>query len=283
MRYHSAETFAGGALAVANHLAEFCAGVDLVTYLGSVEDRADFVRESLKPNIRLHTIVKSNAPTIVKRRYVETTLLTKLFEVYVIDDDDVSAAEEAELGTLLREQLACTDAVVVADYGHGLLTPASKVLLAQAPFLAVNTQINAANIRYHTISSYPRADYVCINEAELRLDARNRSGPVEGLIAGLSTKLACDRFLVTRGKSGVLYFAGGETRSSPSLAVNVVDKIGAGDAVLALTSGAVAAGIPAEVVAFLANVIGAQKVQILGNRTAIGRAPTLKFIASLLK
>jgi rfaE bifunctional protein kinase chain/domain/rfaE bifunctional protein nucleotidyltransferase chain/domain len=284
MRYNSAETFAGGALAVANHLADFCAGVDLVTYLGSTDDREAFVRASLKPSVRLHAIGKANAPTIVKRRYVEATLLTKLFEVYVIEDDDVTAEEEATLGALLAERIAQADAVVVADYGHGLLTRASKELLAErAPFLAVNTQINAANIRFHAISSYPRADYVCINEAELRLDARSRTGSVDDLVGVLATKLDCDRFLVTRGRSGVRYFDGGETWSSPSFAAGVVDRIGAGDAVLAVTSLGVAAGIPPDVVAFVANVIGAQTVQIMGNRTAIDRAATLKFIASLLK
>jgi rfaE bifunctional protein kinase chain/domain/rfaE bifunctional protein nucleotidyltransferase chain/domain len=284
MRYNDAETFAGGALAVANHLADFCASVDLVTYLGSRGRREEFVRAGLKPQIRLHHIVKANAPTIVKRRYVEASLLTKLFEVYVIEDDDVTGAEEAQLGEILRAQLAQSDAVVVADYGHGLLTPSSKDLLAaRAPFLAVNTQINAANIRFHAISSYPRADYVCINEAELRLDARDRTGAVDDLVAELATKLDCKRFLVTRGRSGVRYFDGGATWSSPSLAGTVVDKIGAGDAVLAVTSLGVAAGMPPEVVAFTANVIGAQKVQIMGNRSAIDRASTVKFVASLLK
>jgi rfaE bifunctional protein kinase chain/domain/rfaE bifunctional protein nucleotidyltransferase chain/domain len=284
MRYKSSETFAGGALAVANHLAEFCRSVEVVTYLGSVDAQETFVRKNLRPKVRLNAIHKSNSPTIVKRRYVEETLATKLFEVYVFNDDDLNESEEADLCSLLELRVASADAVIAADFGHGLLTPASKTLLAErAKFLAVNTQINAANIRFHAISSYSRADYICINEAELRLDARDRYGPVEKLIGGLTQKLDCDNFLVTQGKNGVTYVANGAQCSSPSLATNVVDRVGSGDAVLALTSVCVARGMPTEIVAFVANVIGAQKVQIMGNRSSMGRVSTFKFIEALLK
>jgi len=61
------------------------------------------------------------------------------------------------------------------------------------------------------------------------------------------------------------------------------DRVGSGDAVLALTSSCVARGLPPDMVAFIANVIGAQAVQIMGNRTSVGRVATLKFIETLLK
>ena len=284
MRYSSTETFAGGILAVANHLAAFCKSVEVVTYLGARDAREAFVRAGLKPNVTLHAIVKADAPTIVKRRYVEATLLTKLFEVYVINDEDLEDEEEAALCSLLAERVGKADAVVVADFGHGLLTPPAKAVLAErARFLAVNTQINAANIRFHAISSYPRADFVCINEGELRLDARRRDGTVADLVHNLASKLDCTRFLVTRGRSGVEYFDGEAAFASPALATNVVDRIGSGDAVLAVTSACLAAGMPPEMVAFVANVIGAQMVQVMGNRSSTERVATIKFVESLLK
>jgi len=284
MRHRSTELYAGGVLAAANHLVEFCKSVEIVTYLGATDGREKFVRENLKPKVHLNAIYKADSPTIVKRRYVEATLGTKLFEVYVINDDDLDAAHEADLCGLLELRMAGADLVIAADFGHGLLTPASKQLLAtKAKFLAVNTQINAANIRFHAISSYPRADYICINEGELRLDARNRTGPISDLVAELATKLECSRFLVTRGSTGVSYFDGENATLSPALTTNVVDRIGAGDAVLAITSACVAVGIPADLVAFFANVIGAQKVSMMGNSGSIGRASTIKFIEALLK
>jgi rfaE bifunctional protein kinase chain/domain/rfaE bifunctional protein nucleotidyltransferase chain/domain len=284
MRYDSAEVFAGGAMAVANHLAEFCAEVDLVTYLGASNSHEEMVRASLKPNVSLHFVHKAASPTILKRRYIESLLLYKLFEVYIINDEPIADDESARACEILQTVLPKADVVVAADFGHGLITPKLVEILSNGSrFLAVNTQVNAANIRFHAVSKYPRADYVCINEGELRLDARNRTAPVSELVAGLRRRMGCERFLVTRGRSGVMYFDGERWCESPSFALSVVDRVGAGDAVLALTSACVAAGFPAEMVAFVANVIGAEKVQIVGNRSSVERAATLKFIDALLK
>jgi bifunctional ADP-heptose synthase (sugar kinase/adenylyltransferase) len=185
---------------------------------------------------------------------------------------------------LLDDRLHNIDAVICGDFGHGLITPAAQTLLgASGKFLAVNTQINAANIRFHAISNYPRADYICINEGELRLDARNRVATLASLVGGLTEKLSCERIIVTRGSLGVEAFFGTEHVKSPSFATHVVDRTGSGDAVLALTAAAVAAGVPTEVVAFVANVIGAQKVLIVGNRTSIEKTATYKFVETLLK
>ena len=54
-------------------------------------------------------------------------------------------------------------------------------------------------------------------------------------------------------------------------------------AALALSAVCVAAGVPAEAVALIANVIGAQKVQTMGNRTSVDRVATYKFVEALLK
>jgi rfaE bifunctional protein kinase chain/domain/rfaE bifunctional protein nucleotidyltransferase chain/domain len=284
MRYANSETFAGGALAVANHLAGFCASVELVTFVGSIDGQERFIRSNLKPNVRLNYIYKSNSPTIVKRRYVEATLLSKLFEVYFINDTPLEARDELEFCSLLESRLEGADAVVVSDFGHGLVTPDVKRRLSESsPFLAVNTQINAANIRFHAISSYPRADYICINEGELRLDARDRVAALEPLVSDLARKLRCDRILVTRGSSGVQYFTEGTSFACPAFATRVVDRIGSGDAVLALSAVAVAAGVPPAAVAFIANVVGAQKVQVVGNRSSIEKVASYKFIEALLK
>jgi rfaE bifunctional protein kinase chain/domain/rfaE bifunctional protein nucleotidyltransferase chain/domain len=284
MRYDSSEMFAGGSLAVANHLAGFCASVELVTCVGSHDGQERFIRSNIKPNVRLNFVYKTDSPTIVKRRYVEKTLLSKLFEVYFINDSPLVELDEAQFCSLLGARLQSADAVVVSDFGHGLVTPAVKRQLdGSSVFLAVNTQINAANIRFHAISSYPRADYVCINEGELRLDARDRVAELEPLVRELTKKLSCDRVLVTRGRSGAEYFAEGVAFACPSFAANVVDRTGSGDAVLALSAVCVAAGVPSEAVAFIANVIGAQAVQTMGNRSSIDRVATYKFVEALLK
>ena len=284
MRYKSKEVHAGGSLAVANHLADFCGSVELVTYLGERDGHEELVRSLLLPNVQVRIVYKTNSPTIVKRRYVESDLFSKLFEAYVINDELLEPAVDHILCQLLDSRVGDSDVVVVADFGHGLITnSAVDLLTAKSPFLAVNTQSNAANIGFHTISKYARADYICIHEGEVRLDARSRRGPLMELVNVLRARLQCDNVLVTQGKWGCSLFSGDVSIRSPALASNVVDRTGSGDAVLAVTSVLVANGVNPEVTAFIANLVGAQKVMIFGNRASIGRIATIKFAESLLK
>ena len=285
MRYLSTEQFAGGTLAIANHMAAFVDNVSLVTFLGATDSHEGFVREHLAPNVSSTFFSKKDSPTIVKRRYVENYLLSKLFEVYVFNDEFLDDADNERFCSLLEKTASQYDLVVVADFGHGIMTrEAIDALRDNANFLAVNTQQNAANIGYHTISRYSRVNYVCTNEAEIRSDSRARLGDIEPLILALAEKVHAENTLVTQGKRGALFYRANEGFSwGPAFARSVTDRVGTGDAVLSWTAPMVATGLPGPMVAFVANAIGAQAAQIVGNRSAVDRIAAYKFIEALLK
>ena len=211
--------------------------------------------------------------------------MAKLFEVYEFNDELLVPAEEYALQSVLDPRLNEFDAVVAADFGHGLITPATTELLcSQSRFLAVNTQLNAANMGFHSISKYRRADYLCVHDGEIRIDTRSRLGNIRTLVSDVARRSSCPTVMVTRGSKGTLLYSEDEGFfESPALALKVVDRIGAGDAVLALTAPLVAAGVPHDVIGFLANVIGAEAVEIVGNRSCIERIPLIRHIESLLR
>jgi rfaE bifunctional protein nucleotidyltransferase chain/domain len=285
MRYLSKEQFAGGSLAIANHVASFADEVNLVTFLGTHDVRERFIRHRLAPNVQPTFFYKKDAPTITKRRYIEQVLLNKLFEVYIFNDELIDDAEAEGFATHLDAILPFYDVVIVADFGHGIFThQVIDVIQERAKFMAVNTQQNAANIGYHTISRYSRADYVCTNESELRSDARTRIGSVEPLILAMAEKVHAGSVMLTRGKLGALFFHRDEGWAHcPAFATSVTDRVGTGDAVLSWTAPMVAAELPAKMIAFVANVIGAQAAQIMGNRNAVDRIATYKFVEAILK
>lgn len=284
LQYRSEEKHAGGSLAIANHLAEFCDKVDLITYLGTANSQEEFVRENLKPTVNPFFVYKTDSPTVVKRRFVQAGLLNKLIEVYEMNDAPLEGPEEDALCRRLESTLADYDVVLAADFGHGLIGPRAVELLAKkSRFLSVMTQINAANIGFHTISKYPRADYICIHEGELRLDHRNRRDDLKLLTKTLAERLQASIVMVTRGTKGTLLYRDANFSECPAFAIKVVDRIGAGDAVLAMTSLASAAKFPAEVIGFLGNLAGAQAVTIVGNSASISRVAILKSVEALLK
>lgn len=285
VRFCKSELHAGGALAVANHVADFCDRVELVTALGAVDRREAEVRSRLRPAVRTRFCTKTGAPTTVKRRYLDHYTRAKLLGVYHLDDEPLCESDDRTFVALLEELLPTVDVVIAADFGHGLLSPrAIELLTHKAPFLAVNTQINAANTGFHTISKYPSAHHVCLHEGELRLDARDRNGPVEPLMVNLARRLGTETVVVTRGRQGTLLLRSGEELSAcPALAETVVERVGAGDAVLAVTSLCVAAGFPSDLVGFLGNLAGAQLVSVVGNSAPVSRAHLIQGVEHFLR
>jgi len=285
LKYSSRETHAGGSVAIANHLANFCRNVELVTYLGQQDSREDFIRDRLHDNVNPSFVYKPDSPTIVKRRYVDSYLVTKLLEVYEMNDQPLDGNAERSLCSLLANQLPTSDMVIAADYGHGLITPqAVSVLCQKAKFLAVNTQINAANNGFHALSKYPHAEYVCVHEGELRLDQRDQSSDLRQLVLRVADRMGSRSVMVTRGKRGTLLYNSDLGFSEcPGLSMKVVDRVGAGDSVLAISSLCAAQELPPDVTGLLANMVGAQAVTVVGNRTAISRGQLLDAIESVLK
>ncbi len=285
VRYLSNEKFAGGILAVGNHVASFCDSVGLLTFLGKEEPQEEFIRQHVKGNVDKMFLYKKDSPTIVKRRLIESYLLTKLIEVYVMNDEELDEAENKEFCARLQEILPRYDIVIVTDYGHGIMSrEAIDILCRQARFLAVNTQANAGNRGFNTISKYPRADFFCVAEHEMRLDARERRADLRELVFNAAQKTEFKQFVVTRGKYGCLCYREGEGFSEvPAFASKVVDRIGLGDAFLSITSLVVAQNAPMEIVGFIGNVVGAEAAAVVGNRTSIERAALFKHIVSLMK
>jgi sugar/nucleoside kinase (ribokinase family) len=161
---------------------------------------------------------------------------------------------------------------------------AIEVLGRQARFLAVNTQSNAGNHGFNMISKYPRADYVCLAQREVALETRNQQLTAEEMAEHVSAKLDCPRVMITRGSAGTLYHTAPDRFTRvPALATRIVDRIGAGDAVLCVTALCAAVDAPPDVTAFIGNVVGAEAVAILGNQQSVERIPTIRHVECLLK
>ena len=89
---------------------------------------------------------------------------------------------------------------------------------------------------------------------------------------------------ITKGQFGALCYGKDEGFfDMPAIAGNVVDRIGAGDAVFSVASICAAQGAPIEIAGFIGNAAGAEAVGIVGNRSAIGRMSMIRHIESLLK
>jgi sugar/nucleoside kinase (ribokinase family) len=259
--------------------------VDLVTCLGTRDPREDFIRSHLKGNVSPTFFYRDDTGTVVKRRYVEQAFLSKMFEVSFLDDTDLPEPVGREVERHVARVASGYDLVLVADYGHGFLgRDLIRLLASEARYLAVNAQTNSANAGYNLVTKYPRADYVCIDEPEVRLAAQDRRTDLEQIMRVLAKDLTCRRISITQGHKGCIAYAEHEGfHHVPVLSREIVDRIGAGDAYLSVTAPCAAAGYPADVIGFIGNAVGALAVRIIGNRTPVEPVPLFKFITALLK
>jgi len=285
-RYSGREVFAGGVIAAANHVADFVKDVEVVTILGERESYQSLIRDTIRDNVTIHSLYRPGLPTIRKSRYVDPGHMNKLFEVYHFDDTPLNGAVEKQLCDMIGDRAKDFDVVIVADFGHGMMTPrAIRTTTEKSRFLAVNAQSNSANLGYNMVTRYNRADYVCIDAPEAQLATGDRFSDVEDVIAnGLAHAIDCDRFVVTHGQHGcITYDRARGTRRVPAFTQQVVDTVGAGDAFLSVTSPVVAAGTDMEVAGFIGNAVGALKVGIVGHRQSVEKVPVQKYITTLLK
>ncbi len=285
VRYEKQETFAGGILAVANHVASVCDNVTVATFLGAEESYEGFVRAKLASGVKAHLLTSRGGQTIVKRRFVETYPFQKLFEVYLMDNDEGDAQDTQLLCEHLDTIVEDYDVVIVVDYGHGMLMePARALLTDRSKFLAVNTQINAGNQGFNTVSKYSRADFISLSEQEMRMDVRQKKRPLEEIVLDAAARLRTPRILLTRGSFGALSWGDGEGFFEvPAFSGQTVDRVGAGDAVLAVTSLLAHQNVPMEVLGLVGNAVGYQAVQTVGNRGSLNRIALLKFLEHTLK
>jgi bifunctional ADP-heptose synthase (sugar kinase/adenylyltransferase) len=224
------ETFDGGAIAAAKHLAEFCERVD----------------------------VWNTGVVIEKHRYVERAHMHKLFQIYV---------QQGKLSYCRPSQdIAWYDSVIVVDYGHGMADERFLHSLEDAHYLAVNVQTNSGNYGFNLATKYSRCDYLCVDEPEARLATQNKDGPIEQSFDILS-RIAL-KVVITLGKHGAVGWERGTITHEPAFTDRVVDTMGAGDAFFALTA-LVAKEAPMRELLRIGNAAGAIKSQIVGHREGV--------------
>jgi sugar/nucleoside kinase (ribokinase family) len=159
-----------------------------------------------------------------------------------------------------------------------------KSVSQKAKFLAVNAQTNSGNRGYYFITRYPRADFISLNEPELRLSMLDKQKPVAELARLLSEKLQASHVAVTRGTKGALMLdATNGMYEIPALSSKVVDRVGAGDSFLALASLCLAGGLSDEEALIVGSATAAIDVQVVCNREPISPSSLFKYIQTLLK
>ena len=178
------------------------------------------------------------------------------------------------------------DLVIVSDYGHGLISKKSaNIICKNSKFLALNAQINASNIGYHTIRNYNKFNTLIINEKEIRHEMRDKVIKVEVLMKKLASEKNIKNLIVTKGESGSILYDKIKNKYfySDAFAKKIVDKVGAGDTMLSIIGPCIKSKIDNDITLLVSSLAAAQSVETIGNKYTISKVKILKTLENILK
>jgi len=210
----------------------------------------------------------------------------KILGVYKINDEILPKIQDKMFCNKLKKIIPKYDLVIVSDYGHGLISKkAASLISSLSKYSALNAQVNAANVGYHSMRNYKNINCVIINENEIRHEMRNKNDKIELLMKKLSMSQNFEDLIVTRGNRGSILYNKKNKKIDycGAYAKTAVDKIGAGDAMLSIISMCLKCKFDKDLALLTASLAAAQSVETIGNKESINKTQILKNLENILK
>ena len=135
-------------------------------------------------------------------------------------------------------------------------------------------------MRYHTLDKYKDIDCLIVNESELRHEMRDKESYLKKLMVKLAKRNNIKILVITQGSVGVTLYdlKTNKFNDCPAFATNVVDIVGAGDAMLAIISLCIKLNMDNDIALFLGSLAASQSVESIGNSRYVNKYNLLKTI-----
>ena len=260
--------FVGGAGIVAKHLRAAGATVVFQTLLGDDELGA-FARNDLEDSgVIVQALVDSTRPTTDKNAIVVDAY--RLLKVDRLDNRPIGENFTKSFAEGCSQSRA--DIQVFSDFRHGIFHRGSIPRLLQSlPADAFRVADSQVASRWGNITEFQGFDLITPNEREARFSLGDQDSNVRSLASNLYQVAKCKVLMLKLGDRGLLTY----TKPSPTdlsgwfhidaLTSDVVDRVGAGDALLAYSSLALkVSGSPVQA-AILGSIAAARECELDGN------------------
>jgi len=273
LNYSSTEVVPGGAGNAANNASALGARVNVIGVTGR-DEAGDGLVKVLSERADVSGIARIKGfVTPVKTRILAGGVHSAKQQVVRIDraGDRMPPEVIRTVERALIEAVRKADAIILSDYGAGLITPASwrRVLSAARP---KRQPIVLVDSRY-SLTGFTGITACTPNESEaealLGVRIGDSSGMLERAGRSLMNQLQCKAVLITRGSRGMALFESGRpTDHIPIVGSDqIADVTGAGDTVIATFALSLASGGTFAESARLANYAGGLVVMKRGTAT----------------
>jgi D-beta-D-heptose 7-phosphate kinase/D-beta-D-heptose 1-phosphate adenosyltransferase len=268
----------GGAANVIRNIATLGASPLLCGVVGDDSTGEEILFELTQMGLKTEGVVReAGRPTSIKTRIVAHNQQVVRFDRESRADVDRQSIQR--LVGYIGDHLDTIDAIVVSDYGKGVIS--GDLMIGMRDLCAsyadrkiiITVDPKTGNFEY-----YKRVDVITPNHHEAGVycgftvvdeDSLDRAGNK------MLTDLDCRSVLITQGKDGMTLFErSGEKTHIPTVAKKVFDVTGAGDTVIGTISLGLAAGLDLKSAAILSNFAAGIVVGEVG--TSAVRAEDLK-------
>jgi rfaE bifunctional protein kinase chain/domain len=275
LEYDSTEIVPGAGANAANNVAALGGRASLVSVIGG-DDAGRRMLAALHPRVKRTGVIRAAAGTVIKTRILAGGIHSAKQQVVRIDKGvgrAIDSRARARFERAALASLASADAVLMSDYGSGLVTPALAQRIRTALRKARHPIPVLVDSRYRLLE-YRGLTACTPNESEveqaLGVRINDDAGVLERAGREILKRTATQAALITRGGRGMaLFVPGAETVHIPIHGSDeIADVTGAGDTVMATMTLALAAGASFEAAARLANYAGGIVVMKRGTATA---------------
>jgi rfaE bifunctional protein kinase chain/domain len=234
--YERRDDYIGGAAIVAKHLRAAGAEVIFSTVLGD-DPLRDFVIDGLAQwGVDCRPLIDATRPTTHKNAIIAGGY--RLLKVDTLDNRSISDDILAALCETVAE--ARVDALVYSDFRHGIFNrrtiPKLISAIPQGVYKVADSQVAS---RWGNITDFKKFDLITPNEREARFALADQDSGIRPLASALYDAAQCRTLILKLGERGVLTCRNSDHTSLDSFVVvdsfveQVVDTVGAGDALLA--------------------------------------------------
>ncbi|MCP4580111.1 MAG: D-glycero-beta-D-manno-heptose-7-phosphate kinase [candidate division Zixibacteria bacterium] len=283
------EHLLGGAANVSNNISALNGQVDLVGVVGK-----DTFATALRRRLKVRGFSADGIFTDSKRpTTVKTRIIAQNQQIVRADREqihEISARLNKKIQAYIENALADVSAVIISDYGKGVINPMLLESLIEA---CIQRNIFVAVDPKQThFFSYRKVSTITPNHHEAGFVVGKKitdNASLEEVGWQILDELKAKSILITLGEEGMALFENGHSKKSdrtltkiPTMARKVYDVTGAGDTVIATLTMAVAAGASLKEAAFIANVAAGEVVAEIGT-AQVNRDKLKELVLSYLK
>jgi rfaE bifunctional protein kinase chain/domain len=274
LEYDSTEIVPGGGANAANNVGALGGRASLVSVIGS-DEAGTRMLAALHPRVGKSGVSRARGGTVIKTRILAGGIHSAKQQVVRIDKGvgrPIDASTRTRFERAALASLPGADAVLISDYGSGLVTPALARRVSTALRQAGHPIPVLIDSRYGLLE-YRGLTACTPNESEveqaLGVRINDNARVLERAGREILERTAMKAVLITRGSRGMaLFVPGARTVHIPIHGSDeIADVTGAGDTVMATMTLALAAGATFEAAARLANYAGGIVVMKRGTAT----------------